>query len=69
MLDHDINYDGVIEIKLGVGTIDEAAVDLTRFVEKCNLKPTFLCVINGLIDYAHRRGYGVYVVPIGCLKP
>ena len=60
---------GAIEIKLGVGVIDEAAASLIRFAEKCDLKPTFLCVINGLIDYAYRREDGVYVVPIGCLKP
>lgn len=60
---------GAMEIKLGVGAIDEAAENLVEFAKKCHKKPAFLCVVSGLIDYAYRRDDGVYVVPIGCLKP
>lgn len=60
---------GAIEIKLGVGAIDVAANNLVDFANKCDRKPSFLCVVDGLIDHAYRREDGVYVVPIGCLKP
>lgn len=60
---------GAIEIKLGVGMIDEASQNLLNFNKKCTVKPAFLCVICGMIDYAYRREDGVYVVPITALKP
>lgn len=60
---------GAIEIKLGVGAIDEASNNLLQFKDKCTTKPAFLCVICGMIDYAYRREDGVYVVPITALKP
>ena len=60
---------GAIEIKLGVGAIDEASKNLLQFRSKCITKPAFLCVICGMIDYAYRRNDGVYVVSIGTLKP
>lgn len=60
---------GAIEIKLGVGMIDNASKNLLQFSEKCETKPAFLCVICGMIDYAYRREDGVYVVPITALKP
>ena len=60
---------GAIEIKLGVGAIDEASKNLLQFRSKCITKPAFLCVICGMIDYAYRRNDGVYVVPITALKP
>ena len=60
---------GAIEIKLGVGTIDEAANSLLKFSKNYEQKPKFLCVISGMIDYAYRRPDGVYVVPITALKP
>ena len=31
--------------------------------------PSFMMVLVGLGHYAYRRDDGVYVVPIGCLKP
>ena len=31
--------------------------------------PSFLMVLTGTGDFAYRRPDGVYVVPIGCLKP
>ena len=60
---------GAIEVKLGVGKIDEAANNLLKFYKNCEQKPTFLCVISGMIDYAYKRKDGVYVVPITALKP
>lgn len=60
---------GAIEVKLGVGKIEEAANNLISFSKKCEEKPTFLCVISGMIDYAYKRPDGVYVIPITALKP
>ncbi len=60
---------GAIEVKLGVGTLDEAANNLIKFSKACDIKPKFLCVISGLIDYAYKRTDGVYVIPITALKP
>lgn len=60
---------GAIEIKLGVGYIDNAAANLIKFSSKCERKPKFLCIISGMIDYAYQRDDGVYVVPITALRP
>lgn len=64
----DGNY-GAIEVKLGVGKIDEAANNLLKFSRNCEIRPKFLCVISGMIDYAYQRKDGVYVIPITALKP
>ena len=65
---------GLIEIKLGGDSaIDEGAknlhslgkiIDITRMQT-----PSFKMVLVGVGKYAYRRPDGVYVVPIGCLKP
>jgi len=60
---------GAIEIKLGVGKIDEAANNLLKFSKNCNIPPKFLCVMSGMIDYAYQRNDKVYVLPITALKP
>ncbi len=60
---------GAIEVKLGVGKIDEAANNLLKFSKSCDEKPKFLCVVCGMIDYAYQRKDGVYVIPITALKP
>lgn len=60
---------GAIEIKLGVGSIDEASKNLLQFKNSCVNTPAFLCVVCGMIDYAYKRDDGVYVVPITALKP
>lgn len=60
---------GAIEVKLGVGKIDEAAKSLLKFCKNCTVKPKFLCVICGMIDYAYQRPDGVYVIPIVALRP
>lgn len=65
---------GLIEIKLG-GTklIDEGAKNLISLANKIDTSkmksPSFLMVLVGKGDYAYKREDGVYVVPIGCLKP
>lgn len=66
---------GAIEIKLGDGVdvINEAAKTLLKFESVINTekmqKPSFLMVLSGTAQLAYRRKNGVYVVPIGCLKP
>ena len=34
-----------------------------------DVAPSFLMVLTGTGDFAYQRSDGVYVVPIGCLKP
>jgi len=63
---------GAIEVKLGSKQIEEAAGNLLKLRNKINtdkmLEPSFLMVLTGG-QYAFKRLDGVYVVPIGCLKP
>lgn len=63
---------GAIEVKVGGNKIDEAALNLNKLTEKIDLeymrKPSFLMIVYGG-QYAYQRADGVYVVPIGCLKP
>ncbi len=65
---------GLIEIKLGgPDNIDKAAAALHSLAAKINTdkmkKPAFLLVLTAIGQYAYRRNDGVYVIPIGCLKP
>ncbi len=65
---------GLIEIKLGgPDNINKAAATLHTLAAKINTdkmkKPAFLLVLTAIGQYAYRRKDGVYVVPIGCLKP
>ena len=65
---------GLIEIKLGGDTlIAEGVETLTKLSKKIDTtkmpNPSFLMVLTGIGEYAYRREDGVYVVPIGCLKP
>ena len=65
---------GLIEIKLGGDKlIDEGANSLLRLageIDTTRMKsPAFMMVITGTGDFPYRREDGVYVVPIGCLKP
>lgn len=66
---------GLVQIKLG-GTTEElesATKSLTTFAELINTKalgaPAFRMILTGATPVAHRRPDGVYVVPIGCLRP
>lgn len=65
---------GLIEIKLGgEKLIDEGAGNLISLHKKIDTKkmhePSFLMVLTANGSYPYRRKDGVYVVPIGCLKP
>lgn len=67
------NY-GLIEIKLGgEDDIENGATVLKELAGKIDTtrmkNPSFMMVLVGLGRYAYRREDGVYVVPIGCLKP
>lgn len=65
---------GLIEIKIGGETlIEEGAKSLRLLASKIDTgkmpSPSFLMVLTGVGQYAYRRPDGVYVVPVGCLKP
>ncbi len=65
---------GLIEIKLGGETwIEEAAKTLnalSNIIDTDRMKaPAFRMVLTGSGEYAYRRTDGIYVVPVGCLKP
>lgn len=59
-----------LEIKLGSSKIDEAAANLIKLKNKVDLKqkPSFLAIVTAT-KYGYKREDGVYVIPIGCLKP
>lgn len=61
-----------IEVKLGATRIDEGAGHLLEFQQKVDTDvmhaPAFLMILTGE-GYAYRRTDGVYVIPIGCLRP
>jgi predicted AAA+ superfamily ATPase len=63
---------GAIEVKMGHKEIEEASAHLIMLKNKINTEkmhePSFLMVITGG-QFAYRRKDGVYVVPIGCLRP
>ncbi len=64
----------LIEIKLGGETlINEGATNLIKLSNKIDHdvmnKPSFLAVITAVDQFAYQRADGVYVIPIGCLKP
>lgn len=65
---------GLVEIKLGGDSlIEEGARSLQNMAAKIDTDkmntPSFLMVLIGVGDYAYRRKDGVYVVPVGCLRP
>ena len=65
---------GLIEIKLGGDRlINEGAANLLKLQSRIDTdkmkKPAFLMVLTAVGDYAFQREDGVYVVPIGSLKP
>ncbi|MBQ7802759.1 ATP-binding protein [Candidatus Saccharibacteria bacterium] len=66
---------GLIQIKLGFDdeTINQAVEKLNALRDKIDPEkmklPSFMMVITGVGQYAYRREDGIYVVPIGCLKP
>jgi hypothetical protein len=66
---------GLIEIKLGgPDLIEKGAATLTELKEKIDVEkmplPSFLMVLTAVGDYSYQRPQdGIWVVPIGCLKP
>ena len=66
---------GAIEIKLGSAeeTLEAAATSLLSFASQIDTDkmpaPSFLMILSGDSKYAYRRKDGIYVAPIGCLKP
>ena len=63
---------GAVEVKLGSRQIEDASEHLKELASKVDNKkmgsPSFLMVLTGG-ELAYQREDGVYVVPIGCLKP
>jgi hypothetical protein len=61
---------GAFEVKLGIGSVDEAAINLLQFAGKIDTSktsaPASLTVITGN-GFAYRRPDGVNVVPLGVL--
>ena len=66
---------GLIEIKLGGETLINAGVEtlnqLESQIDTDHMKdPAFKMILTATGDYAYRRpDDGIYIVPIGCLKP
>lgn len=65
---------GLIEIKLGGDKLVNAAAEnllkLQSKIDTSKMKnPSFLMILTAQGNYAYRREDGVYIVPIGCLKP
>lgn len=61
-----------IEVKLGVDQVDDAAIGLLKFKEKVDLdacgEPAFMAVVTAT-GPAYVREDGIYVIPIGALRP
>ena len=53
--------------------IEEGATTLKKLqddIDTSHMKsPSFMMILTGVGDFPYRRDDGVYVVPIGCLKP
>ena len=68
---HDGRW-AAVEVKTGSKEIEDAAQNLTELAKQVDTskigQPAFLMVLTGG-QYSYRRDDGVYVVPIGCLKP
>lgn len=65
---------GLVEIKLGGDRlIEEGAKNLQKLHKKIDTErmrePSFMTVLVANGDYAYRRSDGVWVIPIGSLKP
>lgn len=59
-----------VEIKLGMNGIEEATESLLKFKENMNVKPKFMCIIVGCIDfYIKDLENDIYILPLTVLKP
>ena len=60
---------GAIEVKLGGNELEKAARNLLKLQEiVIGSKPSFMMVITNT-ELAYQREDGIFVVPLGCLKP
>ena len=61
-----------VEVKMGAHEFDSAAENLRKFVNRVDTakmrEPSFLMILSAT-EFAYRRKDGIYVVPLGCLKP
>lgn len=65
---------GLIEVKLGGDDlIEDGSKNLLAPAAKIDTDrmpaPSFMMVLTGVGQYAYRREDGVFVVPIGCIRP
>lgn len=60
------------EVKMGANEFDSAAENLKKLVNRVNTnkmrEPSFLMILSAT-EFAYKRKDGVYVAPLGCLKP
>ena len=72
ILETDEGNWAAVEVKLGINQIDDGAETLIKFSNKIDIKncgaPAFMAVVTAT-GYGYRRNDGVYVLPIGSLKP
>ena len=59
---------GGIEVKLGENEVDKASENLKKLANISTVKPAFLMILTNT-KMAYQRPDGVYVIPLGCLKP
>lgn len=61
-----------VEVKLGTKQVDESAKNLLALKERIDTEqihePSFVMIVTGT-EFAYQRHDGVFVVPLGCLKP
>lgn len=65
---------GLVEIKLGGDKLIEEGVEslkkLNKILDTTKMgAPSFKMILTAVGQYAYQREDGIYVVPIGCLKP
>jgi predicted AAA+ superfamily ATPase len=59
---------GGIEVKLGENEVDKASANLLKLATISTHKPAFLMIVTNT-RMAYQRSDGVYVIPLGCLRP
>ncbi len=59
---------GGIEVKLGENEADKASANLIKLANISATKPSFLMLLTNT-QMAYQRDDGVYVIPLGCLRP
>ena len=65
---------GLVEVKLGgEKLINEGVENLNSLAKKIDTErmkqPSFKMIITGVGDYAYQNEDGIFIVPIGALKP